>query len=177
MAEFIERIKEQGKQQIVASSLYQGGASWYSGLASRDQLLVKALSILIVIALLFVWVFQPSFVAKDKANQRFESEISFHNKLKENAFLFTSGKAVSGSTSGGSILSIVNNSAKAKSIVLKRFEPEGQNGLRVWLDRANFNSVIDWLEILESQKGISIDQISIDKVSPGLVNLRAVLKS
>ncbi len=177
MAEFIERIKEQGKQQIVSSSMYQGGSAWYSGLASRDQLMVKGLSAIIMIALLFVWIWQPSVDAKQKANQRFQSELSFHNKLKENAFLFNSGKAINQSSTGGSILSIVNNSAKAKNIVLKRFEPEGQDGLRVWLDRANFNSVIDWLETLESQKGISIEQISIDKVTPGLVNLRAVLKS
>ena len=177
MAEFIERIKEQGKQQLLSSSLYQNGVSWYAALASRDQLMVKGLSAIVVIALLFVWIWQPSIDANKKASQKFQSELSFHNKLKENAFHFSSGKTVSASSSGGSILSIVNNSAKAKSIVLKRFEPEGQDGLRVWLDKANFNSVIDWLEILESQKGISIEQISIDKVSPGLVNLRAVLKS
>ena len=177
MAEFIERIKEQGKQQLMASSLYQGASPWFDGLTSRDQLMVKSLSAAIFLALLFVWIWQPSQIAKHKSEQRFNSEVTFHNKMKENAYLFSSGNKSPGVSRGGSILSVVNNTAKAKNITLKRFEPEGQDGLRVWLDRANFNSVIDWLEILETQKGISIEQISIDKVSPGLINLRAVLKS
>ena len=177
MAEFIERFKEQGKQQLMASSIYQGASSWFDGLTSRDQLTVKSISIAILLALIFVWVWQPSQVAKHKSEQRLNSELSFHNKMKENAHRFGAASRVVSSSKGGSILSVVNNTAKAKSITLKRFEPEGQHGLRVWLDRANFNSVIDWLEILETQKGISIEQISIDKVSPGLINLRAVLKS
>ncbi|MEH6344752.1 MAG: type II secretion system protein M [Bermanella sp.] len=177
MAEFIERFKEQSKQQLMASGIYQGALSWFDGLTSRDQLMVKSISMAIFLALIFIWIWQPSQVAKHKSEQRFNSELTFHNKMKENAFHFGVANKNPSSSKGGSILGVVNNTAKAKNITLKRFEPEGQQGLRVWLDSANFNSVIDWLEILETQKGISIEQISIDKVSPGLVNLRAVLKS
>ncbi len=47
MAETIERLKDQVGQQIQASSLYQSGHAWFSALTSRDQSMVKALSILV----------------------------------------------------------------------------------------------------------------------------------
>jgi type II secretory pathway component PulM len=40
----------------------------------------------------------------------------------------------------------------------------------------SFDSSIDWIETLESQKGFKVEQISVDKVGAGTVNLRAVLK-
>ncbi len=175
MVDFTDRIKEQGMQQLKASSLYQGASAWLNGLSQRDQQLVKVFSILIAITLVFAWVWQPTYASVQKAEKRFASELKFHQSMKENAYLFSSSSRT-GAPIKGSILSLVNNSAKAKDISLKRFEPEGKTGLRIWLDQANFNSVIDWLDELETQKGITVEQISIDKVSSGLVNLRAVLK-
>ncbi len=177
MAEVIDRLKEQALQQLQASSLYQSGTAWFNSLTSRDQTLVKALSILVALALLVTWTWQPSQNSVVLADKRLETELKFHESMKENAYLFSSTGASQGGSFKGSILSLVNNTAKAKNIALKRFEPEGDKGLRIWLDQANFNSVIDWLEVLETQKGITIEQISIDKVSPGIVNLRAVLKA
>ncbi len=177
MAELIERIKEKVGQQVQASSLYQSATTWFNALGSRDQILVKALSALIALALIFTWTLQPSQAAVKSAESRFNKEFKFHQKMKENAHLFAGSGSNNTGSFKGSILSLVNNTAKAKNIALKRFEPEGDKGLRVWLDQVNFNSVIDWLELLEVQKGITIEQISIDKVSPGLVNLRAVLKA
>jgi general secretion pathway protein M len=177
MAELIERIKDKVGQQVLASSIYQSAVAWFNGLGPRDQVLVKALSALMVLALIFTWTFQPSQAAVKSADARFNKELKFHQKMKENSHLFAGSRLNDSGAFQGSILSLVNNTAKAKNIALKRFEPEGDKGLRVWLDQVNFNSVIDWLELLEVQKGITIEQISIDKVSPGIVNLRAVLKA
>ncbi len=177
MADLIARLKEQSAQQLKASSLYQGANAWLAGLSQRDQKTVKGVLVLVALTLVFAWVWQPSYSASIKAEKRLSTELSFHKKMKDNAHLFSSSLNKAPTGVKGSILSVVNNTAKAKNISLKRFEPEGKTGLRIWLDQANFNSVIDWLDILESQKGLTIEQISIDKVSSGLVNLRAVLKS
>ena len=147
---------------------------WYGNLTPRDALVVKSLSVLIVLALIFTWIINPVIKGKASAEYSLSQELKFHNKLKENAYLF--GGTTSASPSKGSILSIVNQTAKAKGVQLKRFEPEGKNGLRVWLEKVNFNSAIDWLEILEAERGLSVEQVSIDKVSSGIVNIRAVLK-
>ncbi|MEY8203694.1 MAG: type II secretion system protein M, partial [Bermanella sp.] len=177
MAEVIAQLKTQIGQQVQASSLYQSAHTWFNALGARDQILVKGLATLVVLAFIISWTWQPSEKALKRAETRLASELTFHQTMKENAHLFATANPASGASFKGSILSLVNNTAKAKNIALKRFEPEGTRGLRIWLDQANFNSVIDWLELLETQKGITIEQISIDKVSPGRVNLRAVLKA
>ena len=161
-------------KHVLSSALYKNSQTWFSSLSPRDQKMLKSLGLLFLLALMFTWVWQPSHDAQQKAQNKFNAELKFHQNMKENAFRF-SGKQSASVDNNGSILSLVNNTAKAKSIVLKRFEPEGEKGLRIWLDQANFNATIDWLETLEKDKGITIKQVSIDKVKPGIINLRAVL--
>lgn len=171
----IENLKRNFKHQIEQSSIYKSIDGWYSQLAEKDQVIVKWLSILVVLALIVSWVLLPISKSRDEAVVRYESQLSFHSKMKENAHLFAS-KSSNSTQGGGSILSTVNNTAKVKNIQLKRFEPDGDTGLRIWLDKVNFNSAIGWLELLESSRGIKVEQISIDKVEPGIVNIRAVLQ-
>jgi len=176
MANAIDNLKLNLRLQIEKSTLYKGFNDWYSQLNAKDQLIVKVLSVCVLIILLVAWVWQPVANGKQEAESRFASEMTFHKKLKDNAYLFSNNSA-SQPGQDGSILSVINNTAKVKNIHLKRFEPEGDNGLRIWLDQVNFNSLIDWLELLETTRGIKVEQISIDKVNSGIVNVRAVLQS
>lgn len=175
MANSIDNLKANLRLQLHNSSIYKSANNWYSQLASKDQLIVKVLLILVLIALVFAWVWQPVIAGKEKAERKFNTEMSFHKKMKENAYLFASGSESVGSN-GASILTTVNSTAKVKNIQLKRFEPDGKTGIRIWLDQVNFNSLIDWLELLETTRGIKVEQISIDKVNSGIVNARAVLQ-
>lgn len=176
MANGIDNLKRNLKLQLEQSALYKSTHSWYSNLAEKDQKLVKLLSLIVSIAIVYSWVWSPVSQNRDSAQKRYESEMAFHTKMKDNAYLFGVNSSTN-SAQGSSILSTVNNTAKVKNIQLKRFEPDGDTGLRIWLDKVNFNSAIDWLELLESSRGIKVEQISIDKVEAGIVNIRAVLKS
>jgi type II secretory pathway component PulM len=163
-----------GLEKIKRSPTIKKAIDWYTELPARDAQIVKILGGLIVITLIITWLIKPIIDGKNTAQSTLSSELKFHHNLKENAYLL--GSSSDSSSSGGSILSMVNSLAKAKGVQLKRFEPEGKGGLRIWLEKVNFDSAIDWLELMESEKGISIDQISIDKVDNGVVNIRAVLK-
>lgn len=170
----MDKSLTQLKQQIKSNAAIQNALNWYEHLASRDQKVVKGIALIMSLALVFSWVWLPSVTAKNKAEKRFESALSFHEKMKSNAHYF-SGAKQGNTSSNGSILSVVNNTAKAKGVQLKRFEPDGNGGLRIWLDQVSFDSAIDWLELLEKEKGLKVEQISLDKVKPGIVNIRATL--
>lgn len=176
MANAIDNLKRNLRLQAEQSKLYQSANNWYGQLVERDQLIVKILSVCILMALIFAWIWLPVSNGQAKAIASYNTEMKFHAKMKESAYLFSSGDVLN-ENSEGSILSTVNNTAKVKNILLKRFEPDGKTGLRIWLDQVNFNSVIDWLELLETSRGIRVEQISIDRVAPGIVNVRAVLQS
>ena len=74
-----------------------------------------------------------------------------------------------------SLLTVASSTAKAQGISFKRFEPQGDNALRIWLDQVSFNDMLLWLNSLTEQQGIEIRQINIDRREAGVVNTRLVL--
>lgn len=173
MSKFSEQAHAQVNQLKQNKYVLQARA-WYDGLNQRDQRFVKVVAILFVSALLFNWIWHPVMQMETHAQKRYESALKLHQHMKDNA---PSGTSTSTTSNDGSLLGIVNSIAKAKGVTLKRFEPNGTTGLRVWLDKVDFNKAIDWIETLEASKGITAEQMNIEKVNSGIVNIRAVFKS
>ncbi len=60
---------------------------------------------------------------------------------------------------------------------MKRIEPEGQNSVRVWLEQAAFDDVIQWLQNLKRDYGIHTADIVIERqAAAGRVNARLTLE-
>lgn len=174
MSSTIDNLKSNIINAINSNQAFKKMNAWYVSLSKRDTIIVKVLLSLMVVSLLFTWVVQPMKLSYLNAESRLQNELRFHKKLKENAYLFSEKRRLP-QQAEGSILTIANNLAKTKGIQLKRFEPDGDKGLRVWMEKVEFNSAIDWLEILEREKGVRVAQLSIDKTDSGIVNIRAVL--
>lgn len=177
MASAIENLKSNINRTLASNQTVQGGISWYRNLPPRDALVVKALAIIIAISLVYLWIWVPAEQYANRYESKLKTEKELHAFMKANAYK-VSGNSQRGKASGAgqSVLALVNSTSKAKGIALSRFEPEGENGLRIWLDKVKFDDVIDWIDLLENERGVRVTQINIDKVEPGTVNLRAVLK-
>lgn len=175
--QFIENLREQSEQlwrkQVLESQAVQQGTNWYNSQTARDQLIVKLLALLVVIALVFTLFYAPLIKDKKVAQQTLDKNLATYNLIASNAGRF--GGAASSASASGSVLSAVTNQARAQGINLSRYEQDGAN-LRVWLDRVAFDEAITWLETLESKHAIGVSQISIDKTSSnGRVDIRATL--
>jgi len=85
-------------------------------------------------------------------------------------------KPVAGGSPEASLINRATTSAKPFGVVFKRFQPEGESGLRLWIEGAEFDQLMRWAAALENQ-GISLDQIDIDKQQKqiGIVDARVVL--
>lgn len=83
---------------------------------------------------------------------------------------------VAGTAADASLINRATTSGKPFGIVFKRFQPEGETGLRLWIDGAEFDQLIRWVAALE-QQGILLDQLDIDKQSKqvGIVDARVLL--
>ena len=68
-------------------------------------------------------------------------------------------------TSGQSLLSLATQHAQSNNLSFKRFEPFAEGGLRVWLDNASFNSLLQWLTTLQQKNGVLVKQVSIDRAT------------
>jgi len=77
-----------------------------------------------------------------------------------------------------SLLALVDNSARQQNLGpgIKRLQPEGQNGVRVWLEQVAFDDVLTWIDDLAA-RSVRITALSVERSTiPGLVDLRVVVE-
>lgn len=80
---------------------------------------------------------------------------------------------------GQSLLGLIDRTSKQSKLgsAVKRVKPEGSSKAHVWLEDAEFNDVIRWLENMDNRHDIKIVSGMVDKQdSPGVVNIRLVLE-
>lgn len=75
---------------------------------------------------------------------------------------------------GGSLLGAASDAAAAAGLALHRIEPEGEGGVRVWVEKADFNAVARWLATLSAQ-GVHVDEAQVEKLAEGGVSARIAL--
>ena len=74
----------------------------------------------------------------------------------------TGGQEKTTQRSSAPMISIINQSAQKNQITLKRFEPEGDAKLRVWVEEVPFNNFILWVQELETAHQVHVSSLSLD---------------
>lgn len=154
---------------------------FYYSMAPRERLMVNGMLAVLLIALIYLVLVYPAYNKVAEAEERFQRTQDLNAWMMANEPALkaasNSGSARAGGTvSGQALMSQINQSAKMMGIDLKRYEPDGETKLRVWLDDASFNSVMKWLAQLEKQHGIKVINISADaEKAPGIANFKVIL--
>lgn len=79
-----------------------------------------------------------------------------------------------------SLVVVVDRAAREAGLggALTSSEPNGQGGLRVRLEKAQFDILIGWLARLSEQNGIRVESATVDSAgAPGVVNAGIVLRA
>lgn len=170
-------LKTKAMNTMTQNQLVKQGQAWFEQLPPRDQSVVKLLGLLLAAALIFTMVWVPAKDRKLAAEAKLNSEISLYKWIQDNSSRVSKSATSSrGGSQNQSILAVVNNSSRAKNISLKRFEPDGPKGLRIWLENVVFDDLVSWLEDLQFGQGVTVTQINIEKEQSGRVNVRATLQ-
>lgn len=169
------------KEKLQQSPGYRKASSWYYGLPTRDQNALKLLTVAVILVLLYLLVWLPSQRFAERAEQDVERQSAQLAWIKQNEAVARqlasrSGPSTASGLQGQSLLSVVSNAARQHSIDLRRFEPEGDNRIRVWLEKVSFNQMLLWLDTLNKSYGIQTEQIAVDRdANPGIVTARLTL--
>lgn len=169
------------KQTLVQSPLYRKASHWYYGLSGRDQNALKLLTIAVALTLLYLLVWLPSERYVERAERDLERQSAQVAWMKQNEAVARqlasrSTPSAAAGLQGQSLLSVVSNAARQHSIELRRFEPEGDSRIRVWLEKVSFNQMLLWLDVLNKDYGIQTEQVAIDRdANPGIVTARLTL--
>ncbi len=155
----------------------------YDQLPSRDRQALMVLAFALLLAVLYFMVWRPAADFHDRALSSRENagELLAWMQANESAIqgLSAGGATASGvdkPADGRALMALVTRTAGEADLSLQRFEPSGDDAIRVWLDSVPFTEVAAWLERLTAEHGIIIDQASLDRANdPGVVSVRLTL--
>lgn len=155
----------------------------YDQLGTRDQraLQVLALAFALTVAYLGVWRPISDFRSESRADMEASRELLEWVRSQEPAARavaeMDSEPGEQGSLGDGDLLKTVTDSADSSGMPLQRFEPSGDESMRIWLEKVPFTDLTQWLAHLESKYGIVVDQASVDRGDdPGLVDANITLE-
>ena len=157
---------------------------WFLSLTQRERTMVQVAASVIAIFMVYLLILEPisSNYAKNKKNVATATQTLewMHSAAAEVKQLRGGSSSVERPQGKQFILSMVDRSARKAGLasVMKRVQPEGDSGVRVWFENASFDELIKWLSTIESENGLSVNEINIEQTeSTGLVNVRVFLHS
>ena len=133
----------------------------YKALTEREQKLVIASAIMVLVALFYFIIWAPLNAALDREQKLLDNQQSLLVWVKDTA---ARAQQLRRSTGGkqafsGSLPQAVNRTTSQHDIAISRMQPQGEE-LQVWVDQAPFNNVLAWLKAMESM-GVVILQADI----------------
>jgi general secretion pathway protein M len=157
----------------------------YDQLPRRDQQALIALGIAVFLGILYFAVWRPSAEFHDQSLNARDNAAELLAWMETNEpTIQRLGNSGAGSASavadkpedGRALMALVTRSAGEAGLSLQRFEPGGEGAIRVWLENARFADVAAWLENLNVNHAVMIDQAAMDRASePGRVSARFTL--
>ena len=145
----------------------------FKALTEREQLLVLISAVVVVIFLFYFVVWQPLQTGIAKQTSTLEKQTEMLDWVQSQAVKATQLRSLSGKKSSfkGSLPQAVNATSARHQIAISRMQPQSEE-LQVWVDEAEFNKVLAWLQSLEKM-GILIKQVDISESNtPGIIRIR-----
>ncbi|GGE78639.1 hypothetical protein GCM10011533_33720 [Streptosporangium jomthongense] len=157
----------------------------YDQLPRRDQQALTVLAIAVFLGFLYFAVWNPvaSFHDQAAASKENASELLAWMQSNEAVIRRLSDSSAGPASATGEVpadgralMGLVTRSARESGLTLQRFEPSGENAIRVWLEAVPYSQVAAWLEMLNGKHGVVIDQAALDRAGePGRVSVRLTL--
>ncbi len=152
--------------------------TWYKGLEPRERMLVLSAGSVIAIAVLYLALFGPlaqSLNARQERVVKKQQDLVWMRSVSNNVRMAAASR---GGSNNESLVVLINRTAQQAGIMsaLVNQAPQGDNGIRVRLEGANFDSVVTWIGLLDQQHGVQVDTASVDRGDKtGIVNASLML--
>jgi general secretion pathway protein M len=145
---------------------------WYAGLQQREQRVVAIGGVVVAVLVLVLGILLPLQSAVSSAVKRNQTEREDLAWMQVNApEIRAAGNQLPADTGEAPVVLVdrVGREAGLAS-ALRGTQPNG-NGVRVQLEAAPFDTLINWLATLDERYGFAIESITVDRAArPGVVN-------
>lgn len=159
--------------------------AWWAGLSQRERRITVIGGIAVFVTVIYLLVIEPFVKHVGELNASVEDKTELLQWMKASEQQVATLRSNSGgsinrtNSGGGSLLALVDQTAKRSKLgsAIKRVEPEGSVGVRLWLEQASFDNVLLWLAQIRQSHGVEVNRISIEQPDgPGIVNARISLQ-
>ena len=155
--------------------------AWFEQLAPRERLLVATAGILVIIALIISLGVRPMLNQSKRGQQLVEDKRQLLGELRDVAARFgpQRGGAQTPVQGGGqSLVLVIDQTTRSSGLAqyLKRNQPDGADSIRLRFENAPFDTMVAWLDGLQSRHGMTITSANIDTAADaGRVNCNLTL--
>ena len=149
-------------------------------LEKREQAALLGLSGFLFLVIFYIGVWLPigNFVADSQLDHDKHRKLNEYLQSTVAVAKTASANGKSSPAGGQSLLTSISRTAQSVGIQPSRMQPEGSAAVSVWFDTVAFTKLMLWLKRLETQKGVVVRQITIDRRDDsGQVSARLVLKT
>lgn len=151
---------------------------WFEGLAPRERRLVYAAAALAAIALLYAGVALPLEHLHAKQSARVERKAADLAWMRQAAPRVAAITARGGGAGHESLVVLIDRTGRESGLgsAIRDQNPSGENGMRLRIEGASFDTMVTWLASLQQQYGVSVSDATIAATTaPGLVNASITL--
>lgn len=154
---------------------------WFRNLKPRERIIVLAGSVIVVIVAIYTLALGPFYKSLHDRSERVarkEADLAWMLGNAAEAQVLGANQPIGSAPAGESLVVLVDRTARECGIgsALTGQTPNGNTGIRVRLESAAFNVLVQCLGNLQQAHAISIEQATFDKAArPGLVNASLVL--
>lgn len=156
--------------------------AWWIGLAQREQRMIASAVGFLVLFLLYAAVWSPLQNSRAQLSEQAEQQratLQWMQQTVAEIRQLSAGGSGRRPTTGQSLLGLIDQSARAQRLAeaVKRVQPDGAHSVRVWLENAAFDDVMQWLGLLEKQNGVVVEALNVERgEQEGRVNARLTLE-
>lgn len=155
-----------------------GVGRWYLGREPNEQRVIAALTLAVVLVVLWLGVWKPISDWRALAENRYQNAQAQLDWLRANEARARS-LAQGGAGRGGqrSLLPVITRSAQVQGIQVNRVQPESNGAVSVAIQGQPFNDLLAWLHALQENNGVTVLRLAVDaEGTPGIVNAQIRLQ-
>jgi general secretion pathway protein M len=145
---------------------------WYAGLQQREQRVVSIGGVVAAVLILVLGILLPLQSAVSSAAKRNQTEREDLAWMQVNAPEIRAAGNQLPAESGEAPVVLVDRVGREAGLgsALRGTQPNG-SGVRVQLEAAPFDTLVNWLATLDERYGFAIETITVDRAPrPGVVN-------
>ena len=154
---------------------------WFFSLQPRERLIVLGGAILVLVDAIYMFALAPFYAAVNAQAKRVaqkEGDLAWMRSVGGEVLVLSANAPTRPGPTNESLVVLIDRAARECGLgsSLTGQTPNGENGIRVRLEGAEFDKLMVCLGTLQQAHSVDIESATIDRTAkPGLVNANLVL--